>query len=148
MRPFLPCLPLAACLVFPGHAVAWCWQEAAEAYGHDPMELVAIACVESRLNPAALSPVGARGVMQVMPGNARSIGMDPDWLWEPCVNIKMGAFVLSQMKSRHGDTWEAVGAYNAACTRLKGVACVKARTDYAWSVYRARVALDQSGRCG
>lgn len=128
-------------------AHAECWEDAARTYGLDPMELGAIACVESRLNVGALSPVGARGVMQVMPSNARAVGMDPDLLWDACTNIYMGAFVLAQMKARYGDTWEAVGAYNAACTKLKGQACRKARTDYAWAVYRARQNLERTGKC-
>lgn len=129
-------------------AQAACWHEAASAYGLDPMELGAIACVESRLNPMALSPMGARGVMQVMPANARAAGLHPDSLWDACTNIHLGAWVLAQMKARHGDTWTAVGAYNAACTRLKGAACLKARTGYAWAVYRARLSLERTGTCG
>jgi soluble lytic murein transglycosylase-like protein len=111
------------------------------------MELGAIACVESRLNVGALSPAGARGVMQVMPSNARAVGMHPDLLWDACTNIYMGAFVLAQMKAKYGNTWEAVGAYNASCTKLKGDACRKARTNYAWQVYRARQSLEGKGKC-
>lgn len=136
---------LLACLALPVRAE--CWHDAARAYGLNPLELGAIACVESRLDAHAMSPVGARGVMQVMPSNARAVGMDPDLLWDACTNIYMGAFVLAQMKARYGDTWEAVGAYNAACTKLKGNACRKARTDYAWLVYRARQTLERTGKC-
>lgn len=141
-------LSFLACLLgVSASAQAECWQDAAKSYGLDPLELGAIACVESRLNSKALSPVGARGVMQVMPSNARAIGMHPDLLWDACTNIYMGAFVLAQMKARYGDTWEAVGAYNAACTKLKGNACRKARTDYAWLVYRARQNIERTGKC-
>ncbi len=127
---------------------AECWHEAAATYGLDPMELGAIACVESRFRVDALSPMGARGVMQVMPSNARAAGMHPDVLWDACTNIYMGAWVLTQMKARFGDTWEAVGAYNAACTKFKGAACRTARSKYAWAVYRARQTLERTGRCG
>ena len=137
---------LLACLL-SSSAAADCWHEAAKTYGLEPIELGAIACVESRLNVRALSPVGARGVMQVIPSNARAVGMHPDLLWDACTNIYMGAFVLAQMKAKHGDSWEAVGAYNASCTKLKGTSCRKARTDYAWSVFRARQNLERTGKC-
>lgn len=140
-----PTLYLLACLASSAHAA--CWHEAAAAYGLDPMELGAIACVESRFRIDALSPVGARGVMQVMPSNARAAGMHPDVLWDACTNIYMGAWVLAQMKAKHGDSWEAVGAYNASCTKLKGAACRKARSVYAWAVYRARQSLERTGQC-
>lgn len=140
-----PTLYLLACLASSAHAA--CWHEAAATYGLDPMELGAIACVESRFRIDALSPVGARGVMQVMPSNARAAGMHPDVLWDACTNIYMGAWVLAQMKAKHGDTWEAVGAYNASCTKLKGVACRTARSKYAWAVYRARQNLERTGKC-
>jgi soluble lytic murein transglycosylase-like protein len=145
LRPYLTLVFLAG---LNAGAQAECWHTAASAYGLDPLELGAIACVESRLNPMALSPMGARGVMQVMPANARAAGLDPDLLWDACTNIHLGAWVLAQMKARHGDSWEAVGAYNAACKKLKGEACRKARTAYAWAVYRARVSLEQTGTCG
>lgn len=141
----LASLCLLAGLSGPAHAE--CWHEAAATYGLDPMELGAIACVESRFRVDALSPVGARGVMQVMPGNARAAGLHPDVLWDACSNIYLGAWVLAQMKAKHGDTWEAVGAYNAACSKLKGAACRKARADYAWAVYRARLNLERTGKC-
>ncbi|WP_165873408.1 lytic transglycosylase domain-containing protein [Parasulfuritortus cantonensis] len=128
-------------------ADAECWGDAARAYGLDPMELGAIACVESSMNINAVSPVGARGVMQVMPSHAARFGLDPALLFDACTNIYMGAYVLAEMKAKYGDTWEAVGAYNAACTKLKGHACRKARSDYAWAVYRARLNLERTGKC-
>jgi hypothetical protein len=48
----------------------------------------------------------------------------------------VGAWILADKIQRYGFSWEAVGAYNAACTELKGKACDAARSKYAWCVYR------------
>lgn len=140
----LPLL-LPCCLATASQAE--CWEDAARTYGLDPLELGAIACVESSMNANAVSPAGARGVMQVMPSHAVRVGLHPDRLFDPCINIYMGAYVLADLKARYGDTWVAVGAYNASCTVLKGTACRQARADYAWAVYRARLRLERTGKC-
>ncbi len=151
---------LSACLLANGNCVAGCWEAAAAAYGHSPLELAAIACVESSLNAHALNrshqsrtnSVGI-GAMQIdsrnVPGLARALGIGGSSdLWDACTNIKAGAHILAEKKARYGNTWDAVGAYNASCTQLKGEACKQARSRYAWKVYRARTNLERTGRCG
>ena len=69
-------------------------------------------------------------------------------LSDACVNIEVGAEILADLKRRHGDSWIATGAYNAACTQLQGAACDAARSKYAWKVYQAMVSLAETGRCG
>ncbi|HZZ34022.1 MAG TPA: lytic transglycosylase domain-containing protein [Phenylobacterium sp.] len=82
----------------------------------------AVAWQESRYNQAALSPKGAVGVMQLMPGTARTLGVDASDLKS---NVEGGVTYLSQMLQRfEGDLPKALAAYNAgpdAVQRYGGV---------------------------
>jgi soluble lytic murein transglycosylase-like protein len=133
-----------------------CWEEAGRAYGIDPWLLYGIAIVESGLNPAAVNRSHWRrtgsydlGLMQINSRNFTALARDGvarEALWDPCTNIFAGARILREKIERHGNTWEAVGAYNAACTSLKGQACRRARSSYAWKVYRAMQRAMNRGR--
>lgn len=118
-------------------------------YGVSPDLLRAIAVVESSMRPEVINLGHAQrtkshdiGLMQI---NSRwldsppfkSLGYVEAHLLDTCTNVKVGAWVLANAFAAHGVTWEAVGAYNAACTRLKGEDCTRARNTYAWKVYRA-----------
>jgi len=71
----------------------------------------AVAWRESRFNPAAVSPKGARGVMQLMPGTARRLGVDPDDLRG---NVEGGgAYMASLLRAFDGDIILTLAAYNA-----------------------------------
>jgi len=89
---------------------------AAQAYGVDPLLLHAIAHVESRHRAGAVSPAGARGVMQVMPATAKRFGVgDPERsLFDPATNLRASAAYLRQLRERYGSDLRLVlAAYNA-----------------------------------
>jgi soluble lytic murein transglycosylase-like protein len=89
---------------------------AAQAHNIDPLLLHAIAHVESRHNARAVSPAGARGVMQVMPATARRFGVgDPEQaLFDANTNLRASASYLRTLRARYGDNLRLVlAAYNA-----------------------------------
>lgn len=87
-----------------------------------PQLLAAVAWAESRFNPRAVSPRGARGVMQLMPDTAAELGVDPA---DPIANVRGGARYLRRMlEIFDGDIELALAAYNAgpaAVRRHNGV---------------------------
>lgn len=75
---------------------------------------------ESRWNPTALSPVGARGLMQVMPATGRDLGVaDPGALFDPEVSIDAGTRYLAQLSKRFDANPHLMAmAYNAGPGRV------------------------------
>lgn len=147
----------AASAAMPTWALA-CWSDVAQRYGVPAELLYAIARTESNLNPQAvnrshLQRTGSYdiGLMQINSAHLRRLaryGIRESDLYEPCTNLHVGAWLLADSFSRRGMSWNAVGAYNAACSQLKGEACTQARAKYAWQVYRrlpSRQALTTAG---
>jgi soluble lytic murein transglycosylase-like protein len=85
--------------------------DAANQYGLPPALVIAQAQQESGGNPNAVSPVGAQGVMQLMPATAAQLGVtDP---FDPVQNITAGVKYLAQLVQQFGgDLSLALAAYN------------------------------------
>lgn len=81
----------------------------------DPVLLTAIVAQESAGRPGAVSGKGAVGLMQVMPGTARGLGIaDPARLRDPVTNLRAGATYLKQLQAQFGnDLALTLAAYNA-----------------------------------
>ena len=74
---------------------------------------LSVAHAESNFDPRALSHKGARGVMQIMPATSLGeYGIDPDKLWDPRTNIRMGIHFLRRLIKRYGRTDLALSHYN------------------------------------
>ncbi len=99
-------------------AAAFCFTEAGKEYNISPQLLWAIAKSESNLNPAAINrnQNGSfdYGLMQINSWWYSKLGHER-WmrLDDPCYNVRVGAWILSQCISKHGYTWDAVGCYNS-----------------------------------
>jgi soluble lytic murein transglycosylase-like protein len=77
--------------------------------------LVATAYEESRMNPAARSNAGARGLLQVMPATARALRLGGG---SPAADVLAGARYLRQMLDRFRSVELALAAYNAGPTAI------------------------------
>jgi soluble lytic murein transglycosylase-like protein len=87
-------------------------QEAADTYKLDPAMIRAVMQTESAFNAMAVSPVGALGLMQLMPDVAEELGVtDP---MDPRQNIMGGSLYLRRLLDTHkGDVKLALASYNA-----------------------------------
>lgn len=90
--------------------------ELAVKYDISPALLDAVVWQESRWKERAVSPAGARGLTQLMPGTARMMGVDPD---DPNANLEGGArYLRLQLDAFSGDLERALAAYNAGPGRV------------------------------
>ena len=101
-------------------AHAFCFDDASVRYDVPVSLLKTIARVESRMNPAAINTNGNGsrdiGLMQIntdwLPV-LRRYGISREDLWDPCTNVRVGAWIMAKNIETYGYTWEAIGAYNA-----------------------------------
>lgn len=109
----------------------------AERQGVDPKLALSVAKNESAGNPRAVSPKGARGVMQVMPDTGRRMARKLGEKYDPSdvhQNYRLGVALLKDLGGKYGDDYDKVtAAYNAgdgAVDRYGGIPPYKETRNY------------------
>ena len=100
-------------------------REESRRHGLEPALVAGLIRQESSFNPTAVSAVGARGLMQLMPSVgatiAKSLGYpmwDPALLFDPDVSLELGTLHLASSLKRGMPTARALAAYNAGASRV------------------------------
>lgn len=134
------CIPVIAVnyqtVKYDSNYINACFYQAGSIYNVHPNILWAIAKVESGFNPFALNKntngTYDIGIMQInsswLPILKKHGLKNDSTLWDPCYNINVGAWVLSNCIQKFGYTWEAIGCYNTTSS-------IK-RVRYAKKVYK------------
>ena len=121
-------------------------ERAAGLAGISPALLSALVWKESRWNSAALSPKGAVGLTQLMPGTARELGVNPS---DPFQNLVGGARYFRQvLETFDYDVEKALAAYNAGPDRVRkanGVPRIAETQLYVTSVIRRASTIQSRG---
>jgi soluble lytic murein transglycosylase-like protein len=91
---------------------------ASAAYHLDPDLVNSVIHAESGFNAHAVSPKGARGLMQLMPGTANQLGVND--AFDPQANVTGGSRYLRELLERYNfDLVKALAAYNAGPERVE-----------------------------
>jgi hypothetical protein len=98
----------------------------------DPLLVLALIQVESGFQATAVSPAGARGIMQIMPDTARALthrvgreygirpaAFTPEALDDPLLNIRLGVYYLHGLKNQFQDLILTLSAYNFGPVELQ-----------------------------
>jgi hypothetical protein len=127
--------------------------EEAEATSVPAALALAVARNESNFDANALSPKGARGVMQIMPRTGRDVyGVNEDELWDPRLNIQLGIDFLEDLIERYDGHWDlALSYYNggSAVGNLPNARVLPATRQYvnavleSYDLYQAQAAVWQ-----
>lgn len=118
----------------------------AEAFHVDPALVEAVIANESGFDSSATSRSGARGLMQLMPETAASLGVSD--AYDPAQNVRAGTRYLRTLLDRFGDVKLALAAYNAgpnAVARYGSVPPYRETQDYVHRVWTRYLAL-KAGR--
>jgi hypothetical protein len=140
----LQALPFARTIIFeppPPPAIPEQYRElvtqTAAKHGVDARVVNALIQVESAYHSRAVSPKGARGLMQLMPATGRQYGaLD---LFDPKVNLDAGIQHLKRLLARYYDLPKALAAYNAgeaAVDRFGGIPPFRETQDYVTRILR------------
>ena len=116
----------------------------------DPLWSLAVSRQESALFPWARSPVGARGLMQLMPATAKRTAQraripyrGSHELYEPHINVRLGTAYLAQMaKQFDGNRAYATAAYNAGPHRV--TRWLKGREDLPLDIWIELIPFDET----
>ena len=106
---------------------------------------------ESAFDPRATSPVGARGLMQLMPGTAqdvsRKVGVpyQPERLYDPEMSVRLGATYFKQLLDRFdGNVELALAGYNGGPNRISRLWKESGRPDVELADFVETLDLDES----
>jgi Transglycosylase SLT domain len=107
-------------------------------YGLDPVLLYAISLVESGARPSAINKNsngsidhGAMQINSIHLPRLATIGIARKDLFDPCVSVDVGAWVLSQCFARWGVNWDGVGCYNSNTPKHRTAYAAKVHAKYA-----------------
>ncbi|WP_374478450.1 lytic transglycosylase domain-containing protein [Zoogloea sp.] len=109
--------------------------------GLDPQLVLGLIQVESGFKKYAVSSVGARGYMQVMPFWARLIGTEDTNLFHMRTNLRFGCTILRHyLDIEKGDLFRALGRYNGSLGKAEYPNMVRAAWEHNWSYASYRLA--------